>query len=555
MTSNINKHILRYIDMVETGEIIACEDQHLLVSYVRSCFQNEKIYTDDEQLEKYLGLGKYFPYEKIFEWQEFCVGLHLCTFWKDTGLPRWPDLFLLIGRGAGKDGFIAFEAMCLISPHSNLKSYDVDICANAEEQAMRPVNDLHEIMESVEHTSKLKNFFSWTKEKITGIKHKGTVKGRTNNPKSKDGMRSGMIVFNEIHQYINYVLIKVFMTGLGKKKHPRSLYATTNGDIRDGPLDDMVAKGEGILKGEIGDNGLLPFMCRLDKKEEADYKHMWQKANPSLPDLPVLMGQIQKEYIDWKESPSTNADFMTKRMNLPQSDSEVAVTDWENIKATNRELPDLTGWSCTCGIDFVKVTDWASVNLHFKKGDDRYDINHSWFCIKSADLERIKVPWQEWAEQGCLTIVDDVEIHPDLLAQWIFEQATRYNIVGLALDNFRYALLSKSLKKVGFDASEKKNVKLVRPSDIMKVAPIIDRYFANRYFIWGDHPPLRWATNNTKVIRASRSIGSDTGNFYYGKIEPKSRKTDPFMALVASVVIEDDIPELSQMENIPIITL
>ena len=33
-------------------------------------------------------------------------------------------------------------------------------------------------------------------------------------------------------------------------------------------------------------------------------------------------------------------------------------------------------------------------------------------------------------------------------------------------------------------------------------------------------------------------MGVDTGNFIYAKIEAKSRKTDPWMALVASMVIE-----------------
>ena len=35
----------------------------------------------------------------------------------------------------------------------------------------------------------------------------------------------------------------------------------------------------------------------------------------------------------------------------------------------------------------------------------------------------------------------------------------------------------------------------------------------------------------------------DFGNYVYGKIEAKSRKTDPFMALVASMVVEDALPE------------
>ena len=552
--SKINPHILRYLNIVESNEFECCEDQHLIAAYIRKCFENEDIYTDDEQFEKYLGLSKYFPFECIFPWEEFCVALHLCTFWSKTGRPRWPDLLLLIGRGAGKDGFIAFESFCLISPYSKLIKYDVDICANAEEQAMRPVKDIIEVLEDKRFSSKLKKFFYWTLEKVIGLKMKSTVRGRTRAPASKDGMRSGLVVFNEIHQYQDYSNIKVYISGQGKTKHPRRLYATTNGDVRDGPLDELLAQSEQILNGEIGDNGLLPFICRLDNKSEADDKTKWQKANPSLPYLPDLMATIEKEYIDWKNNPVANADFMTKRMNLPQSATEIAVTNWENIAATNREIPDLTGWECTCGIDYVKVTDFASVNLHFRKGELRYDINHSWLCLKSNDLQRLKIPYREWGDIKYITLVDDVEIHPDLICAWILKNGAKYQIKKLAVDNYRYALLTNALRKIGFDAKDFKNIKLVQPSDIMKVQPVIDSIFANHNFIWGNYPVLRWATNNTKLVRSSHKIGSDTGNFYYAKIEAKSRKTDPFMALVASMVIEDELGTgESTFDDLPVI--
>jgi phage terminase large subunit-like protein len=230
------------------------------------------------------------------------------------------------------------------------------------------------------------------------------------------------------------------------------------------------------------------------------------------------------------------------------------VTDWDNIKATNRPLPDLTGWLCTCGIDYAAISDFASVNLHFRKGDERFDVNHSWLCLQSKDLFRIKAPWREWAEQGLITLVDDVEIHPDMLCGWISNQAQKYQITKLALDNHRYALVSASLRKIGFDAKHFKNVHLVRPSDIMKIQTVIDSTFNNQKFIWGDNPVLRWAANNTKLVKASKSIGSDTGNFYYAKIEGKSRKTDPFMAAVASMVIEGELGTgESSFDDLPVI--
>lgn len=73
----------------------------------------------------------------------------------------------------------------------------------------------------------------------------------------------------------------------------------------------------------------------------------------------------------------------------------------------------------------------------------------------------------------------------------------------------------------------------------MQVEPVVQECFNRNLFVWGDNPCLRWAVNNTKRMRSSRNIGADTGNFVYGKIEAKSRKTDPFMALAASMCCED----------------
>ena len=214
------------------------------------------------------------------------------------------------------------------------------------------------------------------------------------------------------------------------------------------------------------------------------------------------------------------------------------MTDYEKVLATNTGLPDLKGWRCTVGIDYAELSDWAAVNLHFRRGAERYDINHAWLCAQSKTLPRVKAPWQQWAKAGLLTVVQDVSIHPDLLVQYIAEAGKKYAIVQLAMDHYRWTLISESLKRIGFDAADKTRVKLVRPSDIMQVEPVIQECFDRGLFHWGDNPCLRWAVNNTKRVVSSRKIGVDTGNFVYAKIEAKSRKTDPFLALVASMVIE-----------------
>lgn len=551
MSCNLPPEICRYLESVEADTPRACPEQHALCAYIRRCFAAEDIRVDTEQLAKYLGLIRYFPFERLFPWEEFLLALWDCTY-KPDGTPRWKTLLCMVGRGAGKDGFIAFDGACSISPYNPVGHYNVDICANNEEQAVTPVKDLAEVLESPKYEKKLKRHYYHTKELIQGRKNKGVMKGRTNNPKGRDGMRSGKVVFNEVHAFENYDNIKVFITGQGKVAQPRVGIFTSNGEVSDGPLDDYLARGRRILFEGEPDNGFLPFICCLGRREQVHDPENWYMANPSLFYLPHLRQEIEDEYREWVDHPEQNGDFLTKRMGLRAGQKEISVTDYEKVKATNRPLPDLTGWSCTVGLDYAELSDWASVNYHFRRGAERYDVNHTWICAQSRTLPRVKAPWRDWAARKLVTVVDDVSIHPDLLAADIQDMARRCHVRMLAMDHYRWTLVSESMKKIGFDAGDKKRVKLVRPSDIMMVDPVIQECFDRQLFTWGDQPHLRWAVNNTKRVRSSKKMGVDTGNFIYAKIEGKSRKTDPFMALVASMTIESALGEGAPVSNPPV---
>lgn len=551
MPCKIPKEVLGYLESVEQDCPRACREQHALAAYVRRVFAQEDVYVDREQLGRYLGLVKYFPYDRLFPWEEFLLTLWDCTY-KADGTPRWKTVLCMVGRGAGKDGFIAFDSACSISPYNPVAHYNVDICANNEEQAVTPVKDLAEVLETPKWESKLRKHYYHTKELIQGRKNKGVMKGRTNNPKGRDGMRSGKVVFNEVHAFENYDNIKVFITSQGKVAQPRVGIFTSNGEVSDGPLDDYLARGRRILFEGEEDNGFLPFICCLESKDQVHDPENWFMANPSLYYMPHLQQEIADEYRDWKDHPEQNGDFITKRMGIRAGFKEIAVTDYEKVKATNQTVPDLQGWSCTVGIDYAELSDWAAVNLHFRRGAERYDINHAWMCLQSRMLSRVKAPWSEWAERGFVTAVDDVSIHPDLLAQYIAKAAEKYNLKMLAMDHYRWTLVSESLRKIGFDAADKTRVKMIRPSDIMQVEPVIQECFDRGLFHWGDNPCLRWAVNNTKRVASSRKLGVDTGNFIYAKIEARSRKTDPFMALVASMVVEPALGDGMPVEMPPV---
>ena len=332
-----------YIEQVREGEYPVCQDQLRLCDLVEKAFAEEDIYVDEEQLRKYLSKEKFFPF-KLFPWEKFVFTLHNCTYWKESGLLRWPDLLMYLGRGAGKNGYIAFESFCMITPTNGVDCYNVDIFATSEDQAKTSFDDVYEVLES--RSDRMKKFFTWNKEVIVNKATRSKFKFNTSSPKTKDGQRPGMVIFDEYHAYEDYKLVDVAKTGLGKKRYSRSTIATTDGKVRGGPLDDLKDQVTEILQHGMKDNGLLPFMCHLDDRSEVDDPWMWYKANPSLQYFPTLKQTLEKEYVDYKINPTGNASFMVKRMNMPMTFDKESVADWEKIKACGRALPDLEWCDC-----------------------------------------------------------------------------------------------------------------------------------------------------------------------------------------------------------------
>lgn len=546
-----------YIDKIEKYPKVVNKERLLFVEYIKDVFKNETLIYSEEQIEKYFTYEKYFPY-KLFEWERCLFVLHYCIF-RENGLPRWSDLFIYMGRGGGKNYYLSWEDWCAITPTHGIREYDIDICATSEDQAMTSFNELHEILENPKYKKIFEKNFYWTKTEIRNKKTNSTIRFRTNNAKSKDGLRTGALNFDEYHAYVNYDNIRVFTTGLGKKDNPRTTITTTDGDVRGGPLDNKKEQALDVLYRRTDDNGLLVFICKLDDESEVDDIEMWQKANPSLEYRPSLLEQMKKEYVEYKVDPIANSSFMTKRMNIPKMASEAQVTSWENILATGietnsqgetvkREIPDLTGRNCVAGIDFAQFDDFASACLTFKKDGTYYCIKHTWICEHSKDLPRIKPPLKEWEELGLLTFVSEPEISPYLITEWLHKQSEKYNIVKVAADHYRFIMLEKALKEIGFDGEDKERVKRVRPSDIMMTVNTISSAFNTKNIVWGDDPLMRWATWNAKLEPRQNN------NYVYGKIEPKSRKTDPFMAFVHSMVLTLDVElEQSNFSFMPII--
>jgi phage terminase large subunit-like protein len=430
----------------------------------------------------------------------------------------------------------------------------VDIIANSEDQAKTSFDEVHEMLGL--NWTKLKNHYYRSKTHIESLRTKSYIKYNTAGAKTKAGKRAACLVFDEIFAYQDYELINEFTASFGKKPHSRIFYITSDGNVREGVLDTEKKKAEDVLNGENDAIGYCPLIYCVESEDEVLDPDCWEKPNPSLPYSDNLRHQIEVDFAGIKYSSEKEESFYTKRMGWPRQARELLVATHQELITASGEIDvDLEGLQCVAGLDYALLSDMASVGLLFRVDDKRYWIQHSWICNQSADWGRIKAPLDEWQDRGDLTIVDGPQIDPFLIADWLTEQMTKYSIRTLAIDNARYALMREVLEQIGFNYDRKiGNVKLVRPLQIASVSPVIESWFRTGAIRWGDVPLMRWATNNTKKVRMRAESAS--GNYKYDKIEPRSRKTDPFMALVHAATVDEELQPAtsSWVLDLPVIT-
>lgn len=525
------------------------DDVHLLIdNIVEPLLSRNDIIFDKKTYENCL---KYCEknYYSLFPYQKFIYAFVFMYDLEDQVI--FNTFFIEMGRGNGKDGMIMPLLNFLQTPLYGVKEYNIDIVCNNEGQS----NDTFDVVYNMlENNPALDRKFYRTKTKILDKSTNSYLKYNTNNASTKDGKRSGCVLFNEFHAYENYDQISVFTSGFGKKRHSRQFIITTNGYVRDGPLDDYENVCVTILKTGQNEIGYFPFICRISNKKEIDIEEAWIKANPSWDYMPNLRHEIKLAYLKMKQIPSLRAEFCTKRLNYPSRDNTVTVASWEQIQKTiysdieqkvKREIPPLEDRMCVVGIDAADIRDFASVGFLFNVDGEYIFKQHTWICRNSPFFKNIKFPFDNIGNDGFddFEIVDTPSIDIDSIVRYVIDHSEMYFIQKIVCDTYRFKLLKASFEKYGILPEDKKNhnglLRMIRNTNSIYAlyAPIILNDFSNENVNFCNSRIMLWYTNNTGVEQ------DKLGNYKFIKIEPKLRKNDGFSSYVFARTASDLLDE------------
>ena len=538
-----NKYVDEYIQQWRDGKIILNQERIDLINYLENhVLVKDNIYFDDERIDKCIRfINKwYFPVQPF---QKFIITF-LFLMDEELDTPYFTEFALFMGRGAGKNGFISAISDFFTTPIHGIKKYDISIVANSEDQAKTSFNEIYDTL--LEHkrnkvAERPKAPYEVSKTEIKNRSTQSIIKYNTSNTKTKDGGREGCVIFDEIAIYETADMVNVKRGGLGKVPHDRTFYISTDGFVREGFMDGMKDRILEALAGNNSEDRIFPFYCKLDDPKEVDDETMWEKANPML--HPPLTGyaknlkrKIKEEFNVLHINRSNKPEFMTKRMNLPEVDEEKVVAPWEEIKATNKPLPNLENKACIGGLDYALVRDFASVGLLFRDNDEYYWLTHSFIRREFLETTHLEPPIEQWADDGLLTIVDDDVIDISYIVNWFLQQQSKYNLTKVISDNFRTDIVRRPFEEAGIPLEVIKNPTAIHGL----LAPRIDTMFAKKQITFGDNPLMRWFTNNVAV-----KMQPDGSKKYIKKDEVR-RKTDGFHAMLHALYRADEILEYDQ---------
>lgn len=538
------------MNQYETGDIKVSKYVVLLFSYLKKYVLNrDDLYFDEVSHERYIKFTEK-NYFKLMPFQKFITAF-IFLYYKKGDFPFFEQFFLYKARGAGKNGLISSLVNFFISDLHGIDNYNVSIVANSEQQAKTSFEEVYDIIEQDGKGGVLQSLFYHTKSEIVSRTNGSKIQYHTSNARTKDSLRDGCVIYDEVHEYEDSAIVDVFQSGLGKVRHAREFFITTDGFIRGGYLDDLKERALNVLHGRAPEDHLFVFMATLDSEEEMDDESNWQKANPMFhPPMSdyaeELYRIVKRQYITLGNSkPSARIRFMTKRMNHPATDLTTSVATWDEIWRTGydtlpnddeqilREIPVLKHRTAVGGLDFASIRDFAAVGLLFKVGDDYIWKTHSFVRRGFLNNVELKAPIDDWEEEGLLTILDGPVIDIKHIVDWFVKMRESYGVKRIVADTFRLDLVKSALEDEGFELVYIRNPKAIHSL----LAPRVETLFAQNKIIYGDNPLMRWYTINVYV-----NIKKD-GNKEYLKKDEVRRKTDGFQAFIHALWQADNVLE------------
>ena len=531
-------YLLSYIDEIESGRIIAGEELKSVLNGLKNDLNNPSyIYDETPGKLRIDFIEKFCKHTKSpFNGQPFILelwekALLECAYgfkMADTGLRRFNEVILLIARKNGKTTFIA--GIDLAEFFLSRGGTDIVCASNTNDQAsilFEEINNMREQSKALRNEKRSKKNIFY----IYSPKNKNKIKKLSAQSRNKDGYNIEVGCIDEVHEMTDSKVYDAIKQSQSTKKEPLIFIITTEGTTVDGFLDSKLEYCRKMIKGEIKDIRILPWLYTQDGVDEIfSDPSSWTKSNPSLGNI-KLRSYLEDMMVKSQNDLSTRVTMLCKDFNIKQLDSGSWLTFNDLNNETRFKLEELRDSYAIGGVDLSSTTDLTAAVLLVIKNGKKYVIPH-FFMPGDLIEQRVKedkIPYDLWIKKGLVSVTNGNQNDFSLVTQWFLSMVRNYGIrpLWIGYDPWNSQYWVKEMEDAGF-TMEKIRQGIYTLSEPMKQ---LEGDLKNKLVIYDNNPILKWCFSNTQ---AKIDIN---GNIQPSKLNSKLRRIDGCVALIITYAV------------------
>ncbi len=471
----------------------------------------------------------------MLPWQHFVIGSLYGWVHKETGLRRFNEGLIFVGKKNGKSAIVSGLSLYAASKDGE-NGADIYILANSMKQARKTVYE--ECQKMVRASPALSKRFRVLRDGIYYDRANASIEPQATDSDKLDGLNVHLGLFDEIHEYKHYKLINIIRESTAARDQPLILYITTAGFVLDGPLMEFYERGSDVLEGVISDERTFYYMAELDEGDDLEDPSCWIKANPSL-GVTIKREAMIEAWNSSKSIPEQRTHFITKRLNIFVQAAEQPFIPFEVLKRNSGHLDieTMKGRVCIGGFDLSDSEDFTSACLEFPLTDEDmvrirdaqgnfhevsipgsvFVLSHSWIPENKVKADNEKLPFEEWEKEGLLTIVKGPYVTKEDVFDWFVKISEIYSVRLITYDPAKAYRLVQDLRNYGGDEW----LQVVRQG-ALTLSPALkdvkEMLLAGRV-VFNENRLLRWYINNVKLVDDRNGNWLPTKQGRYRKID------------------------------------
>lgn len=423
-------------------------------------------------------------------WQAFIVGSLFGWKWAKTGLRRFRNAFIEIGKGNGKTPLLAAIGLYGLMMDGQ-KAPEIYAAAADRDQAMIMFRDAVRMVDASPALA--------PRIRKSGIEHVhnmayglGFFRPFSREQSAKSGTRPHMGLIDEVHEHPNADIVNKIRAGAKGNLDALFPEITNSGFDRTSVCWQHHEHSRRIVEQSVDDERWFSYVCTLDEGDDplAD-ESCWPKVNPN------LGVSIQHEYLRDQVSAAKNIPVERNtvlRLNFcVWTQAQTRAIDMDRWRAC-RPFPsasELLGKPCYGALDLGQSDDFSAWLRLWDLEDGRIAVKVR-FWIPRAALEKFKSrPYAQWEHAGVLDVTDGLTTDYDLVEQVVLADCQADGVREVAYDK-RFAeqmaqhLVGAGVTMVDQPQGFQLNEAIRRKGELIAAGDLCH----------GDNPILTWMADN-----------------------------------------------------------